>query len=278
MSDHPSAHATFGAEWLSLRERADHRARAPELAEELAAWWEAQGARRIVDLGSGTGSNLRYLAPRLPGPQAWTLVDHDPDLLDRVRPPADSVDFRIESLEPVVADLARGGLDPVGEADLVTASALLDLVSTRWLTALVRACRQANAAALLALSYDGTVTWSVPAPDDALVLAAVNRHQTRDKGTGGALGPQAAHEAERLFRGAGYRCRLLPSLWKLGGDDAALVEELVAGWAGAASEINPQYAGRIREWARTRVAEVRAGRLRVTVGHLDLLALPPEGE
>ena len=35
---------------------------------------------RIVDLAAGAGSNLRYLSPRLPFEQAWTLVDHDDDI------------------------------------------------------------------------------------------------------------------------------------------------------------------------------------------------------
>lgn len=276
MSDQTSADAAFDSGWLDLREEADHRARDPNLAVELAAWWNARGASRIVDLGSGTGSNLRYLAPHLPGVQRWTLVDHDPGLLERVRLPADGPGFRLESITPLVADLARGGLDPVATTDLVTASALLDLVSARWLTGLVEACLRANAAALLALSYDGTVQWSVPAPDDDWILAAVNRHQLRDKGTGGALGPAAAAEAERLFRHAGYRCRLGASPWELGRNDAALVEELVAGWGKAAGEIAPHRSERIQEWARARVAAVRTGRLRVTIGHMDLLALPPE--
>ena len=37
----------------------------------------------IHDLGSGTGSMSRWLAPRLPGPQHWVLHDRDADLLAR---------------------------------------------------------------------------------------------------------------------------------------------------------------------------------------------------
>ena len=36
---------------------------------------------RIVDLGCGTGSNLRALAPLLGPRQHWRLVDYDADLL-----------------------------------------------------------------------------------------------------------------------------------------------------------------------------------------------------
>ena len=33
---------------------------------------------KLVDLGTGRGSNVRYLAVRLPGPQEWLLIDEDP--------------------------------------------------------------------------------------------------------------------------------------------------------------------------------------------------------
>ena len=65
----------FSAEWLALREPVDHRSRADELVPILCEEWQRCGWERIVDLGCGTGSNLRYLAPKLPGFQHWILVD-----------------------------------------------------------------------------------------------------------------------------------------------------------------------------------------------------------
>ena len=56
---------------------------------------------------------------------------------------------------------------------------------------------QTLAAALLALTWDGTMTWDDPDPDDALVAEAVRSHQFRDKGMGPALGPAAG--GTRLF-------------------------------------------------------------------------------
>src|SRR5690606_37934264 len=120
------ADAGFSAAWLALREPADHRARAAELLPELGAWWRARRGTHVVDLGAGAGSNLRYLAPRLPGAQWWTLVDRDPALLARAAPPVGEAEGggRVVDLVRVVADLAREGLDAVQGADLVTASAL----------------------------------------------------------------------------------------------------------------------------------------------------------
>jgi SAM-dependent methyltransferase len=262
---------TFDASWLDLRESVDHRSRAAELLDPLREWWTAGRGASILDLGCGTGSNLRYLAAELPGRQEWTLVDHDEELLGRIEPPSPRVAVR-----PLHGDLAGTGLDAVGGARLVTASALLDLVSEAWLDALVAACADAGSAALLALSYDGSVAW--PAPEDPLdevVRDAVNEHQRRDKGLGPALGPAAGRVAEALFRSRGYRTRLAPSPWRLGPDAAALAGALIAGWERAAAEQRPERSAEIRRWAERRVAGLGRPGVALVVGHVDLLALPP---
>ena len=267
----------FAADWLALREPVDHRSRAHELAARLQATWQQRRWSRIVDLGSGTGSNLRYLSPRLALPQEWTLVDHDPGLLARaVCPDPDAQVTRVRG------DLAEQGLAAAETAHLVTGSALLDLVSEQWLRRLVDVCRSAAAAAYFPLSYDGEFRFVAAGrasgdeldPDEDLVRAAVNSHQLGDKGLGPALGPGAGHTAAELFGRAGYRTWLLPSCWRLGVGDDDLARRLVDGWRQAASEERPACASRIDGWAvRCRVA-IERGAFEVTVGHTDLLALP----
>ena len=235
----------------------------------------------MLDLGSGTGSNLRWLAPRLGGAQAWTLVDHDAALLARAVATGVERVPGVASVARVRGDLAREGLAAVASAQLVTASALLDLVSEAWLHRLADACRDAGSAALLALSWDGMIGWTAPAraradPDGAFVRDAVCAHQGRDKGTGPALGPAAGAAAERAFAARGMRTWVRPSPWELDAADAALAVALVDGWADAAAAQVPDGAARARGWAERRRADVRAGRFGLVVGHVDLLALPAE--
>ena len=269
---------SFSPHWLALREPADHRARAADLLPPLCAAWRARGWRRILDLGSGSGSNLRYLAPKLPGAQDWTLLDHDADLLARAGAPDPA-----HSVTRLRGDLAREGLAAVAEAHLVTCSALLDLVSAAWLRRLASACRAASSGVLLALSYDGTMRWQPfpgeppAAADDRLLERLVNAHQRRDRQPAPALGPDAAGAAAALLEDAGYRVWLRPSPWRLGPPDAALARELVAGWERAALEIadDAEQARRVRAWAARRRATIAGGSFLLEVGHRDLLALPP---
>ena len=272
------ARELFDAEWLALREPVDHRSRPKVVLQLLAPAWRTRGWSRVIDLGSGTGSNLRYLAPRLPGPQQWTLFDHDADLLARATPPDSVPELQVATL---TGDLAGGGSAAVGAtgAQLVTASALLDLVSREWLASLIDACRAAAAIALFALTHDGIIEWRVDGapddPDDGFIRRTVNDHQRRDKGFGRALGPMAGLHAETLFRGAGYRTWLFQSPWRLGPDDATLVRRLIDGWVAAAIEQTDE-PDRVRAWADRRRATVAGGQFTLTVGHADLLALPPE--
>lgn len=280
----PAPHAIFSADWLAKREPADHRSRDPALVEAVVQAVVAREgggkvpAPEVVDLGSGTGSNLRYLAPRfrsaLPGGARprWILVDHDEAL---VAPLA-----LLEGVTPVVGDLRDAGIEAVRGADVVTASALLDLVSRSWLAVLVEACTRARggqgAVALFALTYDGTQRWTPEDPDDALVLEALNAHQRLDKGLGPALGPEATTVASALFRACGYEVRTRPSPWILGPGDETLVHPLVTGWVEAVSELHPELATRMEAWGQRRLAWLKRGESwSLEVGHQDLLALPP---
>lgn len=305
----------FSVDWLVRREAADRRARAIPLAdlrtsrrsvpafpgEDAPRIQEDDRPLRVVDLGAGTGSNLRWSIETGPPRQAWRLVDHDAALLaavpDRLAVwAADRPGTRLTvSDDRIVIALAGHGtlahrpgtvadvcldvrdlmpFDPafVADADVVTASALLDLVSEPWLAALVAACADVRASALFALTYDGRIACEPAHPLDARVRDLVNRHQRSDKGFGPAAGPDATTIAARLFTVAGYRVWCRASDWWLDGDPD-LQHALVEGWADAAVEIAPGEAAAIEGWRTARRAAIAAGLSRIVVGHQDLAAV-----
>jgi SAM-dependent methyltransferase len=263
----------FSADWLSLREPADHRARNAGLLRGLADWAEPRGDLTILDLGCGTGSNARALIPHLPGTQHWRLVDHDHALLEtaRERLATESADHlhamtvRIEE-----ADLSLG-LEPLlaDGCDVVTASALFDLVSEKWLDGMVAALAARRLPLYTVLIYDGVMEWSPHHTADDTVRDAFNAHQQRDKGFGPSAGPGAGpHLAARLAE-AGYEVRTAPSPWVLGAQDQALMLANLEGVAQAAGEIGLIAEAELADWLAFR--RQGAG---CTIGHLDLLALP----
>lgn len=255
------------SDWLALREAVDHSARSETLTRALAEALPPVRPLRILDLGTGTGSNIRFLTPRLPAPQAWTAVDRDASLIAQLPVGVEARRLELGSLDDPA--LFQG-------IHLVTASALLDLVSAHWIERLAEQCGRAGAAALFALNYNG---WSacIPLdPEDGFVLEQFNRHQrSNDKGFGVAAGPDAAARAARAFARVGYRVRTARSDWKLTSDMKALQTSLIEGWAHAVREICPQDNASVDAWLERRLALVRAGESRIQVGHTDVAAWLP---
>ena len=262
----------FSADWLALREPYDARARNPAVLNAVVASLAGNTSIRIVDLACGTGSTLRALAPRFPAGQHWRLADNDLGLLARasamVRPPG-------VSLTTIPLDLNRdleAALD--GPIDLVTTSALLDLVSEVWLDRLAVETLARSLPIYAALSYDGRVQISPSNTLDAAIVAAVNAHQRRDKGFGPALGPMAASAAIARFESLGCSVVHGPADWVIGPDDREFQMEMFAGWASAAREIGDIPLADTVQWLTFRRDEIAAGRSSIRVGHVDIFARP----
>jgi hypothetical protein len=279
--------------WLALREAADWSARSEFLVQRIGDALTQGGVVRGLDLCTGTGSNLRYLLGRLPGRQQWLVVDRDSALLEGVPARLSAwahakgctvttdgpvshvrgarfdaqVETRQMNLERLDAAIFEG-------RNLVTASALLDLVSESWLRLLAARCQAAGAAALYSITYNGQSSCDPAEPEDDMVRELMNLHQRTDKGLGGpAAGPEAWAVAERVFEEAGYRVERASSDWLLEPSEQEFQRQLIEGWVHAASEIAPRHAGTIVAWSKRRLAHVDAGRSRIVVGHVDMAAL-----
>lgn len=256
-------------DWLALREPADAAARAAELADRLREVLP-DGPLVVRDLGCGTGSMARWLAHRIPGPQHWLLHDRDPALLDRAMAglPAGV------TAEPRPGDLTDLDAVQLAGTTLVTASALLDLLTADEVEGLAAACAAAACPTVLALSVTGSVLLTPADPLDSAFAAAFDAHQRRTVGGRRLLGPDAAPAAAAAFDRHGMAVMRAPSPWRLGAGDEALIEEWMRGWLAAACEHRPELATEADAYLHRRLGAARRGGLRVVVGHADLLALP----
>ncbi|MCH9671486.1 MAG: class I SAM-dependent methyltransferase [Gammaproteobacteria bacterium] len=267
----------FSADWLSLREPYDHQSRDIATVERLVKIINGRETR-IVDLGSGTGSNLRFLAPLLPGPQRWTLLEQDERLLALLH----QLDLRTLQTHRHEApiDATAQAMDIQADFEriclhthtVVTASALLDLVSASWLDRLATRCADAEVrAAYFGLTFDGRMQWTPAHRADAEVRRAIHTHQQQDKGFGAALGTAASHHARDAFAARGFLTHSASADWVFQPRDSHIQSTLIADWADVFEEIHPNSRLRADEWRHYRLAQVAANRSHLTVGHRDLL-------
>jgi SAM-dependent methyltransferase len=274
----------FSPDWLALREPADHAARNPQLLAAAGAHFADKASLTVVDLGCGAGSNLRGCFSALPDRQHWTLVDSDPRLLETARQRlADWADEAREQGEELVlrkdgklisvdvrqADLTKDLEWILGwQPDLVTAAALFDLTSKRWLERFVAALVSQRLPLYTVLTYDGRERWKPKHPTDAQMLAAFHHHQHGDKGFGPAAGPEATDAMAEAFRKSGYAVSTGESPWLIGEDQPELVSALTGGIADAVRETGHVEGEAIAAWLE---AKRQASGL---IGHQDLWARP----
>ncbi|NKC29974.1 class I SAM-dependent methyltransferase [Falsiroseomonas selenitidurans] len=287
---------SFDGDWLALREPHDAAARDQGLAALLAAALPARP--RVLDLGAGTGSLLRWLAPLIGRAQAWTLVDADGLLLRRAFAEtedfADAFDWpatyatrktllvhapggawRVEGLVADLRDAPRGL--PLEQVDAVVNTALCDLVSADWVARIAAACAARRLPFYAALNVTGRERFTPPHRGDALVARGFTRDQNRDKGFGGiALGARAPAAIAAAFAAQGYTVHRAPSDWRIPRQDAEMVAQLASGHARAAMGQLRRERSRILDWAMDRRAQAGLMQLAARIGHADLLCLPPK--
>ena len=265
----------FHSDWLALREPVDHAAVNHALRMALCRHFADHTLLNVVDLGSGTGSNFRSLAPDLPQRQRWSLIDNDAGLLEIARMKTNEA-IRSKGLDATVEtrviDLSSAGLaDCVSEAELVTASALFDLISPDWIRRFVSILANSGATFYTTLTYDGIAFWSPAQPVDEDMRDAFNNHQQTDKGFGPAAGPHATKLLKAAFEEVGYSVDIGNSPWVLDETTAELRSKTDEGWAAAVTETGRIDEAKVSAWLRNRNSPDAV----TIVGHKDLLARPP---
>ncbi|MBC6416691.1 MAG: hypothetical protein GDA47_02560 [Rhodospirillales bacterium] len=278
----------FSPEWLALREDLDRRSRAPALLRRLHRRFGSAPHTAVCDLGAGSGSLLRALAPYLAERQEWILLDRSAENLDAARQALIHWAGRAVARDAGLA-LAREGrrfhvcfrrydlasdLNAVSaEADLVAATALFDLAAPAWIAALVDLLARRRQTLYAALTYRGGLLAEPEHPLDGAVAAAFDAHQRSDKGLGGiAAGPDAQQFLSRMLRAAGAAVEEADSTRHVTRSEAALLTRELEGYAGAATETGLLPPSAVSAWLQARLAGTR----RLSICHGDLLASWPK--
>lgn len=282
---------SFSPEWLGLREPVDHRSRSASVASALQHHFASKPSVRVLDLGCGTGSNLRASIPFLPQQQEWLLIDYDATLLQAARvallaqggtqtsrgagaPIAISNEGKQIGVQLQQFDLSAG-IRPLIDhfnPDVVTASAFFDLVSASFLHGMAQDLAATRTAFYTVLTYDGEMRFAPHHSLDAVITSAFNTHQQTDKGFGTAAGPNASRVLELALAAAGAHVITGTSPWDMGLDDAALTAPLTEGIAQAARETGLVPPTDCQSWLAKRLEGLNTPNANMIVGHTDIFA------
>ena len=101
------------------------------------------------------------------------------------------------------------------------------------------------------------------------VRTAFRRDMRRDKGFGPALGVTASRAIDATSSA--------PSDWRIPRTALRMQRALIDSTADAARNPCPARADAITAWQEARLRQALRGRLAITIGHRDILILPPGG-
>jgi len=260
------------ARWLGLRVEADNAARTltagtllPRLVRYLATRGAGESGVEVIDLGSGTGANQRWLAPRLPFEQRWLLIDQD-EALQRHQPVAPGTRLLTADVGILTSVLERPG-----RAQLVTCSALLDVLTMAQLEAISSALAVARQPALFSLTVTGAMELSPADSLDSHLIRVFNEHQRR----GGRAGPDAVQILSPALRASGCVLWTTETPWLLDWhDDSEFVNRFLTDRVAAAVAQGPSLNSVGAVWLALRHGHLVEHALEISVGHCDMLVFP----
>ena len=276
----------FSAGWLAMREAFDARSRSRALAQRFADVLPT--SPRVLELGAGTGSLFRWLAPIIRRDQHWVWLDHDAAHLAhglratarwalrlgyaaRLEPQRLTLGTRCGewTVETRVHDLHDAALLPVDVSDAVACSALLDLFSGQWIGELLR--RVGTRPFYAAINVTGCDRIQPRDRNDALVWRGYTTSQPH------RAGPHAPMLVRQFCDQFDLPFESASSDWHIPAHHRAMLHQMLDFISEAARRSMLQQRRQIDVWEQRRRAAVRAQRLTLHIAHCDLL-LPTRGD
>jgi len=274
---------SFTADWLALREPTDKISRNALVLAACENAFRRFHHISVCDAGAGTGASVRAFSNFLPKKQTWTLVDADlanlhkslallsarGDVISKSETECSvRLNEKIISTRILKRDLSETSEVWPDETQLITASAVFDLVSTPWVSEFIKILRRRNTSLLATLTFNGKMNAEPHHDLDEAMFNAFRAHQRTDKGFGAAAGPDAVSLLRDGLIEAGFTVAEGESPWILGNDNRALMEETLKGIAFAAMEIGHVEKRDADAWLNDRLR----GTQQFIVGHTDIFA------
>ena len=283
-------------QWLAHRFAYDAQARHPEIEHKFLAFFEQhQTALKAVDVGSGTGANVRYYFDRIPHAQEWTLIEQSSGLLDECRRTlvafAQEHDYDWQSQgniflltdaeKTATITLVQGSIAHIEQlidltqTDVVTANAVFDLLSFEQFDTLVSTLAKHDVCLLATLNYYETSLLPFSEQDHRFI-GWYHMHMKRPQPMGIAMGPDCSEEMLDLLAQHHMMIEQESSQWHLKRCDITMHRYLLHFVEHAVAELSlsSEEQRDFATWLVDKKELCRRRELEIIIDHSDIFAYP----
>ena len=284
----------FNLSWINHRENYDAISRSDLLPTEYKK--NKEPFRKIIDMGCGNGSFLRWCYKKKIMFDEMLLIDHDKKLLYDFFPA--TVKFlknyshkitkssfstyeikknnvnKIRNINIVNINILDG-LKYINEYNLVSFSAISDLLSKKIIRSILDRINQ-NKSIYFSICFDGNIKWSIKHNFDKYINMMFNRHQQNDKGTGNAMGAKSIKYIETYGKKKNYNVKIKDSSWiitSLTPDHIKFKKMYLDTIYNGLKHDQNVDRKILKEWYQFRLKTIKLKKDRVIVGHKDILVL-----
>ena len=190
----------FENSWLLSREKIDSISRNKKAIEKINKYTSISKNLNIIDLGCGTGSNFRYLNPKIVKKQSWKMVDISHLSLSYLKKNIKHSQ-KIQNITYKKIDIIKQ-IEKIDfkNFDIVTGSALLDIMPKEWFINFLN-INKSTKIIYFTINYDGNFKFYPKHKDDDNIVRLFNQDQMSDKGIGKkAVGPKCTQIIDQLFQ------------------------------------------------------------------------------
>ena len=257
----------FENSWLFQREKIDNLSKNISIINKINRVLKNYDEIRIIDLGTGTGSNFRYLSKKIKyNKQYWTLMDISKSSLKEARANT-QINKKIKNISIKNHDVIKNiSTTDFSNYDVVTGSAFLDIMPKKWFKSFH--LRNVNTKIVyFSINYDGYFNFFPKHNLDNSVVNLFNSDQKSKKVNNlRAVGPDCSLVIDSFFSKT-HKTYSLKSNWTQITDKK--FQLMFLDFCNKVIDKNNKYS----EWLKFRKEKIIDNKSKLTVHNKDFLAI-----
>ncbi len=284
----------FSLSWIKAREKYDSKHRSNLLKEQYKK--DKSFFNKIIDLGSGNGSFLRYCHNKKIVFEEMLLIDYNSKLLrdfyastynylngtnynilkeSPTKYQLKKIDtIKTENIQLMNTDILKS-LDIINNYNLISLSAMSDILPILFIKKLLNKVGK-NKIIYFSICFDGSIKWDSSHKYDKYVLTMFNKHQEMNKSSGYVVGSKSIKLIKEYSAKKKYSFQIKDSSWELKSYDenAKYFQKMYLDTIYKPlkkDDITDK--DMLSEWRNVKLKDIISGKSKIIVGHKDILIL-----